>query len=260
MGKHTLDTDFSALNGPKAHNWILKFRDMADSAFADRDNRSRLLGSLLIIEQYVHTLREGLSADGKQISPVLETALDYLWDYLEGRAAATDFQDFANNIYAGSLACSVGEELTDTQEKFYQEHFHDTELSPVERQIITWVSGLLVEVVAIEGGRLDFEEIADYERISFADIDDLIAFLTDAAISIAGISLLSDKGGDYARAAEQVYQTALFRHMIEHIQNSLQTALNAAPEQYSSLRTEYQKYTIIPAEYIADLMGFQQMY
>lgn len=232
---------------------------MADSAFADQGNRSRLLGSLLIIEQYVHTLQRGLSAGGKRLSPVLINALDYLWNYLEGRIAATDFQNFANNIYAGALACNVSKELTDTQEKFYQEHFNHVGLSSIERQIITWVSGLLMEVVAIEGGRLDFEGIADYERISFAGINDLIAFLTDASISIANIPLLSNSGGDYARAAEQVYQTALFHHIIEHIQNSLKAALNTAPEQYSSLRTEYQTYTIIPTEYIASLMSFQQM-
>lgn len=32
MGKYTLDTDFSLLNGPKAHNWILRFRDIAGAA------------------------------------------------------------------------------------------------------------------------------------------------------------------------------------------------------------------------------------
>lgn len=65
MSKYTLDMDFSLLNGPKAHNWIRRFRDMADSAFSGKDNRSRLLGNLLIIEQYVNTLKIGLSADGK---------------------------------------------------------------------------------------------------------------------------------------------------------------------------------------------------
>jgi len=165
MSKYTLDMDFSLLNGPKAHNWIRRFRDMADSAFAGKDNRSRLLGNLLIIEQYVNTLKIGLSADGKQ----------------------------------------------------------------------------------------------SYEQISFAEIDDLLAFLTDASISMENIPLPSSTGADYSKAAEQVYQTALFQSMIERIQDSLKTALLATPEQYPELRAKYQERTIIPVESITKLMDFQRM-
>lgn len=260
MAKYTLDTDFSLLNGPKAHNWILRFRNMADTAFAGKDNRSRLLGNLLIIEQYVNTLKKGLSADGKQISTVLQNALDFLWNYLDGHTAVTDFQDFANNIYASTLTYYADEELTDAQTRFYQEYFGDGELCSIEWQNITWASWLLMEVVAIEGGRLDFEEASTYEQISFAYIDtDLIPFLTDASISIANVPLSSNTGVDYSKAEEQIYQTPLFQYVIGRIQDSLKSALTATPEQYSSLKAKYQESTIIPAEHITKLMDFQKM-
>ncbi len=260
MAKYTLDTEFSLLNGPKAHNWILRFRSMADAAFAGKDDRSRLLGNLLIMEQYVNTLKKGLSADGKQISAVLQNALDLLWGYLDGCVAVTDLQDLANDIYASTLAYNADEELTDAQMEFYQEHFGDGELSSIEWQNITWASWLLVEVVAIEGGRSDFEEASAYEQISFAYIDvDLIPFLTGASISIADVPLPSNTGADYSKAEEQVYQTSLFRCIIGHIQDGLRAALTATPEQYPSLRAKYQESTIIPSEYINRLMDFQKM-
>lgn len=54
--KYTLDTDFSSLNGPKASNWIMDFQDMVCDAFADSNRHSWLLGNLLILEPYLHTL------------------------------------------------------------------------------------------------------------------------------------------------------------------------------------------------------------
>ena len=40
---------------------------------------------------------------GRTVSNVCQEALDILWDYLEGKKAASDFQDFANNLYAASI-------------------------------------------------------------------------------------------------------------------------------------------------------------
>ncbi len=255
MGIYTLDSDFSSLNGKKADNWILRFRSMAGDAFAGQGNRPRLLGCLLILEQCVHTLRHGLSVNGRQPSAILSEALDVLWGCLEERAAIKDFEDFSNNVYASTLFHYAGEELTDGQEEFYRKHFGNEKLCSFEWQMLTWASGLLMELTAIKGSRVDFEKIKGYEQISFADIDDLLGFLTDAGISLLRIPLPSCSGTDYSKAVEQVYQTELFRGIIRHIQSSLKTALAAAPEQYGALRAEYQSYTIIPEEYSADLVG-----
>ena len=62
--KYTLNTDFSSLNGPKAANWIMDFQDMAEDAFADSSSHSRLLGNLLILEPYLHTIRQGQDGSG----------------------------------------------------------------------------------------------------------------------------------------------------------------------------------------------------
>lgn len=86
-----------------------------------------------------------------------------LWDYLEGKKAASDFEDFANNLYAATLNYNVGEEITDAQAEFYEKHVDIPWGSTCEWQILTWLSVLLMEVVAISGGRLDFEEYEEYE-------------------------------------------------------------------------------------------------
>lgn len=117
-----------------------------------------------------------------------------------------------------------------------------------------------MEAVAVGGGQSDFEEFQSDDEISFTSVDDLLAFLTDACIHLANVPLPSGSGADYEKAAERVYQTALFQSIVEHIQGSLKTALTAAPEQYPEFRADYRDLTLIPKEHIPGLMEFQSMY
>ena len=230
--KYTLNTDFSSLNGPKAANWIMGFQDMVEDAFADSSSHSRLLGNLLILESYVHTLCQGLADKDKTVPAVLQEALDLLWGYLEGDKAPSEFQDFANNLYAATLNYNVGEEITDAQAEFYRSSVDISWGSTCEWQILTWLSVLLMEVVAINGGRLDFEE---YEQeVDFAEMEEMLNMLADAFIDLTDTQLPSNKASDVMNAQEQVYQT---------------------PEQYPALREEYRQYVILPEEYAAKLLG-----
>ena len=251
--KYTLDTDFSSLNGPKAANWIMGFQDMAEDAFADSSSHSRLLGNLLILEPYLHTIRQGLADRGRTVPAILQEALDILWDYLEGRKAPSDFQDFANNLYAAALDYNVGEEITDAQAEFSRKYVDIPWGKNSEWQILTWLSVLLMEVVAISGGWLDFEE---YEQdVDFVEMEEMLNMLVDVFIDLTDTPLQSNKAVDVMNAQEQVYQTPLFRQFIERIQNGLKAALSATPEQYPALREEYRQYTILPEEYAVKLLG-----
>ena len=251
--KYTLDTDFSSLNGPKAVNWIIGFQDMTEDAFADSSSHSRLLGNLLILEPYLHTIRQGLADRGRTVPAILQEALDILWDYLEGRKAPSDFQDFANNLYAAALDYNVGEEITDAQAEFSRKYVDIPWGKNSEWQILTWLSVLLMEVVAISGGWLDFEE---YEQdVDFVEMEEMLNMLVDVFIDLTDTPLQSNKAVDVMNAQEQVYQTPLFRQFIERIQNGLKAALSATPEQYPALREEYRQYAILPEEYAARLLG-----
>lgn len=255
--KYTLDTDFSSLNGPKASNWIMGFQDMACDAFADSNSHLRLLGNLLILEPYLHTLRQGLADKGRTVPTILQKAIDPLWDYLEGKKAVSDFEDFANNLYAATLDYNVGEKITDAQAEFSKNFVDIPWGKTCEWQILTWLSILLMEVVAIHGGRLDFEEFEEYEwEIDFSEMEEMLNMLTDASIKLTGTPLPSNKAVDVMNAWEQVYQTPLFRKIVERIQNGLKAALSAVPEQYPALREEYRQYMILPEEYAAKFLEF----
>lgn len=257
MEKFTLDTDFSTLSGSQTNDWILGFREMTRKAFAESDDRSRLLGNLLIMEQYVHTVCQGLAANDEQPSDTLLHAMDLLWDYLEGRIVLADFQDFANNLFASVAHNNIGEDLTDTQAEFYSEHFSDRELSSCEWLGIEWCSILLLQLVANEGGRVDFDELDIKEQpIDFVEVEEMLSILEDASIEFTNTPCPSSMAKDLMQAEEQVHQTPVFRGIIDHIRNSLKAALTAAPDQFPALRKEYQQYTIIPKKYAVDLIEY----
>ena len=156
-----------------------------------------------------------------------------------------------------ALDYNVGEEITEAQEEFSRNFVDIPWGKTCEWQILTWLSTLLVEVVATCGGRLDFEEFEEYEQeIDFSEMDEMLNMLADASIELTSTPLSSSKAADVMNAWEQVSQTPLFRQVVERIQNGLKAALSAVPEQYPALREEYRQYTILPEEYAAKLLEF----
>lgn len=256
MENFTINTDFSSLNAEQADQWMIEFHTMAESAFQESSEQSKLLGNLLIIEQCVHTLRQGLSAEDEKPSAILQHSIDLLWGYVKNHPKPNDFQSFANNLYACTLAYNVGEELTDAQQIFYDEHVGDKELSGIEWQLLTWTAVLLMELMAILGGQVDFSEFESCTTIDFYGVSELLNLLTDAYIDFTNTPLHSSKVKDLQTAIAQVYQTPLFRQLIDNMLTCLKTALSATPNQYSALRCEYVNHTIIPKEFSTSLLEF----
>lgn len=235
--KYTLDTDFSALNRPKAANWLRNFVDLTESAFADCDSCSRLLGNLLVMELCACTLRQGLDAQGNPFPPVIQRGLDMLWNCLKEQMVSTDMQDFANDLYACSLEHNAGEDLTDTQEVFFKKHFGGSKKSTYEWSVTDDIAVLLMKCTAIYGGRLDFEEFEACEQIDFREISYSLDFFQDVCIGFTNTPCPTARAKDVEKALELVYQTPLFRQLVGLIQGALKTALTATPEQYSALMT-----------------------
>lgn len=58
MSVHTLFCDFASLNRKDAGDWVSKCSKLADEAFLNSSNQTRLFGNLLVLEQYMHTLEQ----------------------------------------------------------------------------------------------------------------------------------------------------------------------------------------------------------
>lgn len=256
MVKYTLFTDFISLNRKTASDWVANCGNLANEAFRNSSNKTRILGNILVLEQYFNTLKQGLNKIGKEPEPIVYKSINILWDYLYGKINPSDFEDFANNLYACALEYMVGEELTNEQFEFYKNNFSNDDINSFNWEILSWASYLLLELVSIHGGRLDFDEFKECEFIDFAQIDEMLNILNDACIEFSGIECTSSMAKDVIKAMEDVYETSLFQSIIFKIQKSLKDAINAKTEDYEKLRNEYSQYLILPEEFVYDFLEY----
>ncbi|MCI7657666.1 hypothetical protein [Anaerotignum sp.] len=254
MIEYRLFADFTSLSRKNAGDWVANCSSLADEVFRNSSNQTRLLGNLLVLEQYFHTLKQGLKERGEEPGEITYQALDMLWDYLYGKIKPVDFEDFANKVYACVLDYMVGEELTEGQAAFYKNHFADDNIKSLNWEILAWASYLLLELTAIHGGQLDFDEFEGCDFVDFIQIDEMLNVLNDVCIEFAGVECPSSKAKDVIKAMEDVYETPLFQSIVLKIQKGLKDALHARPEAYERLREEYSQYGILPEEFAADFL------
>ena len=251
-----LDTDFSSLNVSQAEEWIRNFYKTAEAAFAGMDDCPRLLGNLLVIERFVNTVRRGLAENRQSISDGLTYSLDLLWDCLYRKTGPLDFQDFANDYYACLLANNVGIWEDDAPRDFYIKYIGKSERCAYEWMAVEWTSALLISLVSIAGGRVDFEDFEDCLKIDFYPAANMIDILEDVCIWLTNTLPMSYKGSNLATAHREAQKTPLFQQAVSCIQRDLKTALTARPEQYPALREEYRKHTILPDGYAAKMLEY----
>ena len=257
MEEYTLKTNFAALEDAQANEYLMDFGQIIEKAFEHSDSRPRLLGNLLVMERYCNTVRQGLAGQGHEakLSVCLRYAQGLLWDYLGGRVTAADFQDFANDYFAWLLEHCVGPSI-DLYESLYAEYFADSCPESYEWFAVEWSSGLLMQLVSIEGGRVDYEDFEECTELDFYGPLSMLDMLEDACIELTDTTLVSNRGDDLEKTMIQVHKTSLFQEIVMYVQNDLQTALLAAPAEYEALRKKYGQYTIIPARYAARLLEY----
>lgn len=250
--EYTLKTNFAALDEPQAKEYLIDFKKIVEKAFEHSDSRPRLLGNLLVLERYCNTVQQGLAADKAQLSVCLRYAQGLLWDYLGEHVTAADFQDFANDYYEWLLEHNVGPEGFHSE--YFAEYFVDSCPEAYEWFAVEWSSGLLMQLVSIEGGRVDHEDFEECEKLDFyGPLCMLDMMREDVCIWIADTIVTSNRGTDPEKSMTQV-RISLVQEIVMHVQNDLQTALLAAPTEYEALRKEYGKYTIIPEQYAARML------
>ena len=67
MSKYEIFSDYTTLNKKDTSDFMANISKLADEAFKNSDNKTRLLGNLVILEQYFNTLRDGLNKLGFNI-------------------------------------------------------------------------------------------------------------------------------------------------------------------------------------------------
>ena len=252
MEEYTLKTNFAALEDAQANEYLMDFGQIIEKAFEHSDSRMRLLGNLLVLKRYCNTVRQGLAGQGHEakLSVCLRYAQGLLWDYLGGRIAAADFQDFANDYFAWLLEHCVGPSI-DLYESLYAEYFTDSCPDPLEWIAAEWSCDLLMKLVSIEGGRVDYENFEECGKLDLYWVPYVLEIIQVGVCGwLASAIVASNREADSEKSMTQVHNS-LAQKIVKYVQNDLQMALLAAPAEYEVLRKEYAQYTIIPEQYAA---------
>ena len=250
MSKYTLETDFKSLKPKEAVKWMCEFPNIAEQAFEASGTDTRLLGHMLLLKAYINTISCGLKEHGRELSLLIFNGMSFLSDYIKGAAEPREFKEFACNVYACVLNNNTGEEITDSQEEFFEENFADEELTLDEWFILEWIGGLLLELCVISGEQLDFDFFSEFEDVENIDLFyNMESMLSNFAERCADIFEINDS------SYEKVYQTELFKQVNLFVCRTLKRALIATKEQYEDLQKEYENKLMIPEEYIGNMLN-----
>ncbi len=250
MQNFTLDTDFSELSGKDAHKIMLDFTQIVSNAFGNGENQT-LLGNLLVMSRYINTVHTYMSSNGDEISPGILKAYNILWDCLEGKISAADYEAFANYLLGVMSNYNTGSDY-DVPDEFYDEYFKgDFDPGALEINLLEWCVYLLVPLVVKDGGHIDYFEGEDEDMggIDFFGLNQIMDVTLDMCVELTDTPVPSSKASDLEKVYEKVYKTPLFTGIIKNIQNDLKTALAADPSKYSDLRNKYRSLSIMPEEY-----------
>ena len=241
MQEYTLKTKFAALEVPQAIEYLMDFGKIIEKAFEYRDSRPRLLGNLLVLECYCNTVQRGLEGLETQLFVCLRYAQGLLWDYLGRRVTAADFQDFANDYYA--WFSEKGVEHNDAPKGFCSEHFAeyfaDSCPDPYEWVAVEWSCDLLMQLVSIEGGRVDYENFEECGKLDLDWVPYMLEIILETVCErLASAIVASNRKVDSEKSMIQVHNS-LAQKIVKYVQNDLQMALLAAPAEYEALRNYF---------------------
>jgi hypothetical protein len=241
MQEYTLKTKFAALKVPQANEYLMDFGKIIEKAFEYRDSRPRLLGNLLVLECYCNTVQRGLEGLETQLFVCLRYAQGLLWDYLGRRVTAADFQDFANDYYA--WFSEKGVEHNDAPKGFCSEHFAeyfaDSCPDPYEWVAVEWSCDLLMQLVSIEGGRVDYENFEECGKLDLDWVPYMLEIILETVCErLASAIVASNRKVDSEKSMIQVHNS-LAQKIVKYVQNDLQMALLAAPAEYEALRNYF---------------------
>ena len=163
------------------------------------------------------------------------------WRSSSDMDGAADFQDFANDYYA--WFSEKGVEHNDAPKGFCSEHFAeyfaDSCPDPYEWVAVEWSCDLLMQLVSIEGGRVDYENFEECGKLDLDWVSYMLEIILETVCErLTSAIVASNRKVDSEKSMIQVHNS-LAQKIVKYVQNDLQMALLAAPAEYEALRNYF---------------------
>ena len=243
--------DFSALSPEEKVELMSRPQDDMEASFEDEPLEFQRLAMALIFTRWWNSYKH--MAPEEPTPEIIGTAIELLWDFLEGKCGDREFERFQKSFYdsADKVVFRDDRGLKDDQESeaFYQAHFSQWK-SKSYNNFCVWFASILKDIVNKGGYNLSWLPV---EYILFNDIEDMVDFFEEVYQDDQ-----DDSGGDllagFLRRKREIYNTSTFARVIALLQKDMRTALSETP--LAELRAKYREEYLFSPEESAKISHF----
>lgn len=237
--------DFSSMSPEERYELMTRPQDDMESCFENEPLELQRLAMALIFTRWWNSYKHMVPEE--PTPEIIGTAIELLWDFLEGKCGDREFDRFQKSFYEAArvtVFSFIGEDSLKKDpesEAFYQAHCSHWEGKSYNNFFI-WLATLLEDIAGKDGYNLYWLPV---EYILFNDIETMIDFFeevyqggrVDPDAPLSGLK----------RREREIYNTPTFARVIALLQQDMRTALSDTP--LAELRAKYRdEYLFSPEE------------
>lgn len=237
--KPIYEIDFFALSVKEKVEFVNNLQDHMKASFQEQPFSVQILAQTLIFTRWWNSYKH--MAPNEPTPEILETAIEMLWDFQEGKCAIETFARFQKSFSDSALEILTGDdgELNEDLESdaFYREHFRQWDAMSYN----VFLSDLCTVLEEAVSEDITWDAV---EGVVYGDIGDTMIDFFETVYK-------KDSGGYYffelKRREEEIYNTLTFARVIALLQQDMRTALKGMS--LAELRVQYQnEYLFSPEE------------
>lgn len=242
--------DFSALSSEEKCELMSRPQDDMETCFENEPLELQRLAMALIFTRWWNSYKH--MAPEEPTPEIIGTAIELLWDFLEGKCGGKEFDRFQKSFYDSAQKVVFrddrGLKADPESEAFYQMHCSQWE-SKSYNNFFIWFAALLEDIAGKDGYNLYWLPV---EYILFNDIEAMIDFFE--TVYQADQVDPNDPLSGLRRREREIYNTPTFARVIALLQQDMRTALSDTP--LAELRVKYREEYLFSPEESAKISHF----
>ena len=242
--------DFSALSPKEKVELMSRPQDDMEASFEDEPLEFQRLAMALIYTRWWNSYKH--MAPEEPTPEIIGTAIELLWDFLEGKCGDKEFDRFQKSFYDSAekvvFRDDRGLKEDAESEAFYKAHCGQWE-SKSYNNFFMWFALILKGIAEKGGHNLSWLPV---EYILFNDIEDMVDFFEEVYQDDQVDP--DDPLADFLRREREIYNTPTFARVIALLQQDMRTALSDTP--LAELRAKYREEYLFSPEESAKISHF----
>lgn len=236
--------DFSTLSPEEKCELMERPQDDMETCFENEPLEFQRLAMTLIFTRWWNTYK--YMAPEEPTPEIIGTAIELLWDFLEGKCGDKEFDRFQKSFYDSAhkvvFRDDRGLKEDPESEAFYQAHCSQWE-SKSYNNFFIWFAALLEDIAGKDGYNLNWLPV---EYLLFNDIAFTMIDFFESVYQADHVDP-NDPLSGLRRREREIYNTPTFARVIALLQQDMRTALSDTP--LAELRSRYQnEYLFSPEE------------